>query len=249
MLKNLDTEFTTPVFVTFMGQAGFLFRFSNGTVVGVDLYLSDCCYRYVGFKRLMPYLVDPRELSLDLLICTHAHYDHFDPDSVPVLLSEPKTQMLAAYDVKEEAARLGLEEKKIRYIKERDIVGTCGITVEALPCDHGEDTPHAVGLLIKGDGRRIVIAGDTSFHEEYFTSEKLKGADLFIFPINGAYGNLNEEEGARAVGLLEPKLAVPCHYWNFAEHGGNPALFVDALAELGGTSTYELMRPGETITI
>lgn len=237
------------VAVTFMGQAGFIFRFSDGTEVGVDLYLSDCCYRYVGFKRLMPYLCSPRELSLDLLICTHAHYDHFDPDSVPILLSERKTKMLAAYDVKEEAERLNLEEKKITYIKVGDVVDICGIQVEAIPCDHGSETPHAVGLLIKGDDRRIVIAGDTSFHEEYFSSEKLKGADLFIFPINGAYGNLNEAEGARAVGLLEPKLAVPCHYWNFAEHGGNPALFEDELKKQGITSPHELMRPGETITI
>lgn len=235
--------------MTFMGQAGFIFRFSSGFSVGVDLYLSDCCYRYVGFKRLMPYLCDPRSLELDLLIATHAHYDHFDPDSVPILLSNNKTKLIAAYDVREEAERLSLESKRIRYIKNGDIAEEGEITIEALPCDHGKDTPHAIGLLIKGDGRRIVIAGDTSFHSEYFTSEKVKGADVFIFPINGAYGNLNESEGAEAVRLAEPKLAVPCHYWNFAEHGGNPRLFVDEMKRIDASSPYELMRPGETIQI
>ena len=48
---------------------------------------------------------------------------------------------------------------------------------------------------------------------------------MLILPINGAFGNLNSEEAAKVVSILKPKLAVPCHYWNFAEHGGDPQRF------------------------
>lgn len=235
--------------ITFMGQAGFIFQSSDGIRAGVDLYLSDCCERYFGFKRLMPYIADAASLDLDLLLCTHSHFDHFDPDSVPVILSNPKTRLIAAYDVKKEAKRLGLSKEKITYIKVGDSVTAGSFRIEAIPCDHGKDTPDAIGALLCADGKRVVIAGDTCFHKEYFTSEKVKGADLLILPINGAFGNLNEEEAARAVALAKPKLVIPCHYWNFAEHGGDPQKFAAALKKLAPDTAYLLMRPDETAYI
>ena len=66
--------------LTFAGQAGFILESADGYRLGVDLYLSNCCERYFGFKRLMPYLYDPLALELDAVVATHAHYDHFDPD-------------------------------------------------------------------------------------------------------------------------------------------------------------------------
>ncbi len=235
--------------LTFFGQAGFVIESPESVRVGVDLYLSDCCERYFGFKRLMPYIADAASLNLDVLTCTHAHYDHFDPDSVPIVLSNPKTRLVAAYDVRTEAERLGLKEEKITYIQEGDIITAGDIQIKAIPCDHGTETPHAIGLQICIQGKRIVIAGDTCFHEEYFTDEKVKGADVLILPINGAYGNLNEREAAEAVKLAKPKLAIPCHYWNFMEHGGNPATFVEELKKITSETSYLLMRPGETVEL
>ena len=70
-----------------------------------------------------------------------------------------------------------------------------------------------------------------------------------ILPINGEYGNLNEVEGARAVGVVKPKLAIPCHYWNFAEHGGNPNTFAQQMKSNCPEIKYNLMRIGETVKI
>lgn len=235
--------------ITFMGQAGFIFEAGDGTSVGVDLYLSDACYRYFGFKRLMPYIADAGSLDLDFIVSTHAHFDHFDPDSVPVLLSNSKTRMIAACDVKAEAERLGLDESKISYVKVGDSVEAGSVRLEAIECDHGEGTPDAVGILLEMDGKRIVIAGDTCFHEEYFSSEKVRGADILILPINGAYGNLNEIEAVKAVSIAKPTLAIPCHYWNFAEHGGDPEKFASEMQEKIPEVPYLLMRPGETFEI
>ncbi|MBQ4573802.1 MAG: MBL fold metallo-hydrolase [Clostridia bacterium] len=235
--------------LTFAGQAGFIIENSAGFRVGVDLYLSDCCSRYVGFKRLLPYLFDPLKLNLDLLIATHAHYDHFDPDAVPLIMSEPKTRLIAACDVEEEAKRLNLESDRITYLKENECFENEQTLLRAMPCDHGEGTPHAIGLLIETEGKRIYIAGDTCYREDYFLNPILKGVDLMIMPINGAFGNLNEYEGAKAAGVVSPKLTIPCHYWNFAEHGGNPGLFAAEMQEKYSDIPYLLMRPGETILL
>ena len=84
--------------ITFTGQAGFIIETTNGYRVGVDLYLSDCCNRLYGLKRLMPFVYNPSELDLDLLIATHEHEDHFDLDSVPVIMQNQKTKLLCASD-------------------------------------------------------------------------------------------------------------------------------------------------------
>ena len=103
------TSFATKVMTTkvdggnvgvfFLGQAGFLLITADGRLVAIDPYLSNCCERYFGFKRLMPKILEPDDLVLDTLLISHAHYDHFDPDSVPVLMSNGRTQMVAAKDV------------------------------------------------------------------------------------------------------------------------------------------------------
>lgn len=65
--------------VFFMGQAGVILKAPDNTLLAVDLYLSDCCERYFGFKRLMPKLVGVDDLRLDYVCATHAHFDHLIP--------------------------------------------------------------------------------------------------------------------------------------------------------------------------
>ncbi|MBP0989761.1 MAG: MBL fold metallo-hydrolase [Oscillospiraceae bacterium] len=233
--------------VSFAGQAGFIFETESGVKIGVDLYLSDCCFRYFGFKRLLPYIYDPSSLKLDYIVATHAHYDHFDPDSMPLLTSNGNTKLICALDCIPELERLNIPKTIATFIRPGDTVETPDFTLIAVPCDHGPQPPHAVGILLKIGGKKIYIAGDTAFRADNFSNPVLSNPDLFIFPINGAFGNMNEREGAEAAKIVNPKLAVPCHYWNFAEHGGNPQLFSNAMAST--KIAYSLMRPGETINI
>lgn len=234
------------VSLTFAGQAGFIFE-SDGIKIGIDLYLSDCCERFFGFKRLMPYVFEPSELDLDLLVATHAHYDHFDIDSIQQILENEKTKLVCACDIKAEADNLGLDSDKITYLKVGDVFVHGSVKIKAVSCDHGELAPDALGLLIEMGGKRIYIAGDTAYREDYFGALQFSGLDLLILPINGAFGNLNETEAADAAQIINPALTVPCHYWNFAEHGGNPMIFADAMNKKG--ISYVLMRIGEMISI
>lgn len=235
--------------LTYTGQAGFIIESAEGYRIGIDLYLSDCCERYFGFKRLMPYLYNPLELNLDLLIATHAHYDHFDPDAVPLIMSDKKVSLVAAADVIVEAEKLNLDNNRITYLKEGEVFQDGIVSIKAMPCDHGADTPDAIGLLITVNEKKIYIAGDTCYREEYFTSKELENIDVMIMPINGAFGNLNEVEGAKAASLVNPKLAIPCHFWNFAEHGGNPNIFAEEMRNKYSNTKFILMRGGETIEL
>ena len=235
--------------LTFAGQAGFILETAGGCRVGIDLYLSDCCNRLYGLKRLMPFVFDPEDLDLDLLVATHEHEDHFDPDSIPVIMKTEKTHLLCAPDCKKPAGELGLPSQRITYFTVGEAFEKDGVKITAMPCDHGDEAPEAIGLYIEADGKRIYVAGDTCFRQDYFTNPTLAGVDVLIMPINGAFGNLNEYEGARAAGIIKPALAIPCHFWNFAQHFGSPHLFMNEMDEKYPDIPYNLMRVGETVEV
>jgi len=237
------------VAVFWLGQAGFIFKTANGTLIGVDLYLSNCCERFFGFKRLMPYLLNPKDIEFDLIITTHAHYDHFDIDAIQTLLDNQKSELIATVDCLSECEKLGIDNKKITYIQRNDKLTKHDIEIHAMPCDHGELAPDAIGILLNIIGKRIYITGDTCYREDLFANGELKNCDLLILPINGAFGNLNEKESCDAAKLLTPKLTVPCHYWNFKEHGGNPNLFTENFDKVCLNMQCTIMRMGECIVL
>lgn len=233
----------------FTGQAGFIVYYNDATI-GIDLYLSDSVERYDGYKRLSPKIIMPHELSLDMLIATHAHYDHFDPDSVPQLLSNRKTKLLAAYDCKQECRKLGIEDEAIIYVRPGDIMDDDAIKIEFVYCDHGESAPDAVGVIFNINGKNIYITGDTCLRLEKM-KEMIHGRtiDVLIAPINGAFGNMNEYDVVKLCKAIKPKLVIPCHYWMFAQHHGDPGLFVDILKQELLDQNYALMRVGELIYV
>ncbi len=235
---------TGEVGVFFLGQAGFVLKTPAGELIAVDPYLSDCCERYFGFKRLMPHILGADEVIFDYLVASHAHFDHFDPDSVPTLLGNGKTRFVGAKDTAAECERLGIKDD-LTFISVGDKVEMGGATLTAVRCDHGADTPHALGLLFEIEGKRIYMMGDTAYRPEWLDDEAIKGVDLLILPINGAFGNLNSEQAAKVVAALAPKLAVPCHYWNFAQHYGSPYEFMTEMEKNCPDIPYTLMRQGE----
>ena len=99
-------------------------------------------------------------------------------------------------------------------------------------------------------GKRILETGDTSLHldwkEEYLKAGAL---DVLIAPINGAYGNLNEQENVDLTTALKPKLTVPCHFGMFASHGGHPGLWKELLEQQLPNQAYKLFTMGEGIEI
>lgn len=235
--------------VFFMGQAGFLLKSPSGCLLGVDLYLSNCCERYFGFKRLMPQLLLPGELVLDALVASHAHYDHFDVDSVPMLLSAPKTHLYTAADGVTECERLGIPREKYTVLHREKPIRAGDFTILPVDCDHGELAPDALGLYISCGEKAVYLAGDTCFREDLARRMSRLPITLAAAPINGAFGNMNSEEAARFFDIVRPKLCVPCHYWNFAQHMGDPNAFIEAMGRLPSPPAYLLMYPGEEICL
>ena len=109
----------------------------------------------------------------------------------------------------------------------------------------GKETTQSFPNVSK-DGKRVFFAGDTCLRldrtEEILSDGEI---DVMIAPINGAYGNLNEQDCARLSKAVQPHLTIPCHYGMFASHGGDPGVFRRCMQEECPENAYLLMQMGE----
>lgn len=235
------------------GQAGFIIKSRSGQLLGIDLYLSDCVERLegsIGFKRLLPRILLPCEVEFDCLIATHPHFDHFDFDSVPELMSGGRTRLFASTECEGLVKELRMTNDGITYVRPGDTCECGDFRLHFVSCDHGSGAPDAVGVMVEVDGKLIYEAGDTCLRLDRADEYKAFGAlDVMIAPINGAFGNMNEEDCARLAEALCPKLTVPCHYGMFATHGGSPGLFMEAMKQHCPALAYTIMTQGEVMAI
>ena len=235
--------------IRFIGGAGYMIR-HGGRTIGLDLYLTDSCRRNGtdSFKRLVPCPVRPENLRLDAILASHEHGDHFDIGSVPQLMeNNPAAMLFGPISVLETADQIGVDLRRTRCVQRGESLSVCDTTVTATYCDHGEDSPHAVGFLIDVSGKRLFFVGDCRYSDTW--SEEVGDigkVDFMMVPINGAYGNPDAVQAAKMVAAIDPLIAVPCHYWLFREHGGDPAQFEKACDELGILPSVRFLAVGES---
>ena len=248
MLDFATNVLTTPgpcLFAT--GQAGFIVKSSSGQLLAIDLYLSNCVERiegHKGFKRLLPQILSPSDLTFDVVIATHPHLDHYDIDAVPEMMSKG-SHMFCSVDCEKLNKQLLMDyyNDSITYVKSGDhhLAGDFDITF--VNCDHGQGAPDAVGVVVKADGKTIYEVGDSCLRLDRI-SEIQQPLDVLISPINGLYGNMGSEETATLAGALKPGITIPCHYGMFASHGGDLKQFYDVMNEKN--LPVLLMQQGES---
>ena len=230
-----------------LGQAGFVFKTAAGMIVYLDPYLSDAAERLHGFKRLSLPPIAAAEVRADLIVFTHEHADHLDPDALPIIVRNNPTcrfagpagcdEGLAAAGVLA-ANRLNLEAHK-RY----DVDGAA---IHTAPADHGDLSATALCLLLEFDGIRVLCTGDTAFRPELLKPLYDVHPDLMLPCINGAFGNMSHVNAAMLVQQHKPRRAIPCHFGMFAEHGAaDPAGFMHACRQFCPEVNAAALKPGE----
>lgn len=230
-----------------VGQAGFIIKSNSGQLLAIDLYLSECVERVegnVGFKRLLPKILSPFELGFDAVVCTHSHRDHFDMDAVPEMLSNGRTKLFCSIGCRNliQTLQMGHHKSKIAFVSPMESYDVGDFHIEFVNCDHGTGAPDAVGVVVKVDGKTIYETGDTCLRLDR-VDEIPKPLDVLIAPINGAFGNLDEEECSILAEHLKPKVTIPCHYGMFASHHGDVGKFYDVMTEK--QLPFLLMQQGE----
>ena len=170
---------------------------------------------HAGFRVEGPPTVylDPFQVSggpeADLILITHDHYDHCDPDSVR-RVAGPGTVVLAG-----PGCGPKLRGLSVREVRPGDELEVKGVRVRAVPAYnvrperlrfHPREKGY-VGFVVELSGVKVYHAGDTDLIPEM---EGLQ-PDVALLPVSGTYV-MDAEEAARAVELIRPRLAVPMHY-------------------------------------
>lgn len=152
-----------------------------------------------------PWKIKTNLPKADLILITHAHYDHCSFEDV-AKIKKPQTLILAPPDC---AKELGLALTKVEPNMKLEAAGVDIETVAAYNLNKSfhPKSNNWVGYIVTVNGVRIYHSGDSDFIPEM---NKVK-ADIVFVPVGGTY-TMNASEAAKLVNTIKPAIAVPMHY-------------------------------------
>jgi L-ascorbate 6-phosphate lactonase len=234
--------------VFWLGQAGFVFKTHDGRVIYLDPYLTDSVERLVGFIRLMPAVVAPDEVRADAVLITHHHEDHLDVDALPVIARRTRARFVAPATSVKKLGELGIDRTRVTEVHPGSSASLGFCTAHAVFADHGEMAPDAIGFVLDFGFVRVYVTGDTAYRPDRMAPAFAMKPQLVIPVINGAYGNLGARDAAALTRDTGARVCIPCHFWTFVEHGGDPAAFLAACKETAPASRVVLLPQGGCYT-
>jgi L-ascorbate 6-phosphate lactonase len=257
---------SVQVELTWLGQAGFLIRGPRATVL-VDAFLSE------RPDRTVPPVLAPGTLTgVDLVLCTHEHWDHFDAPAVAaVLAASPGARLVLPAPITDQAAAAGIDPARVIGGVPGTPVEVDGCTVHPVPACHGIDVADAYGFAPPGqhghrylgyvldlDGMRVFHAGDTLWYEGMAGTLRELGVELALLPINGrdpvreranVVGNMDHREAALLSAEAGVRVLVPMHYEMFAGNRGYPSHLVDVVLTEGLELAVLVPRHGRPVVV
>jgi len=232
--------------IVWLCQAGFLIKTSDNKIIAVDPYLSHFGEEKMNFKRMSPIIIEPKDLDVDIYLITHNHFDHLDPVTVKEVGEKYNPKFYGPCSCLAEMKTLGVNTDNTTLMetaKKESI--TENISIKGVYADHGEKEPHAIGYWLVVDDINIYITGDTGFRPDMMYSVKNEAPDVFIPPINGAFGNLDYRDSVKLADYCGAKHMIPCHFWTFFQHLGNPELIDIEIEKQGVNTVVDYISPGE----
>ncbi len=233
-----------------LGQAGFVFKSAGGARILLDAYLSNGVERAFGFKRLSLAPIRAEEVRAEWVVSSHEHLDHMDLDALPIIAAKnPGCRFAGPRSCTEGFDACGIPAARRVPLAAGANVSLDGVLVRAIAADHGTLSPDALSLLFDFGGTSVFFTGDTALRLERVRPFFDRRPDVLLPCINGAFGNMDAREAATLAGALGPRIAFPCHFWMFKEHGGDPEAFVRACAESRPPVQVRLATPGAGVLV
>lgn len=245
-LRDLDLTAGT-VALWWLGQAGFAVR-AAGLVVLLDPFLAPMA------ERLYPPAFDPEDAAgIDLVACSHEHYDHLDLASLPAIArASPQARFIVPRPLVDAVAAAGVPRARLIGAQPGEAIRLDGVTVHPVPARHGVGMLDAysfgtelsgglyryLGYVLDDGCLRLYHAGDTVVFPGMAERLRELRVEIALLPINGRdhfresagiVGNLDHREAAALAADAGADVLVPMHYDMFPENQGYPAHLVDVV--------------------
>ena len=181
-----------------------------------------------------PYVLPANPKKADLILITHDHYDHCDPDKVKQI-QKSDTVIVTTPDC---ARKL---TGNIKSIRPGQSVTIGDIAIRAVPAYNLGKQFHPkasgwVGFVFKVSGTTFYIAGDTDFIPEM---SGLK-PDIALLPIGGKF-TMDIDQAVEATFSIDPKIVVPMHYDTFGGIEADPNEFKEKVNDRNPAIRVEIL--------
>jgi len=224
---------------TFVGHATHIFDISGKQIVVDPFFTSNPMTD-----------VSADSVAADYILVSHGHFDHIE-DTVAMAKRTGAT-VIANFEIVAWLQKQGVAENNCHP---QHIGGGFNYDfgrVKLTIAHHGSGLPdgsyggNPAGFLISAEGKNIYLACDTAL----FSDMKLygeQGIDLFVPPIGDNF-TMGPDDALKAVQLVQPRLAVPCHYntWPWIEQDAKKWA---KLVESASNAKVAVMQAGEALEI
>jgi len=247
----------------YLGQEGFLFK-NNDTYILIDPYLSDYvdrhCSQLVKWERLYQPPISSRELDfIDLVVCTHSHYDHADPYTLSeIAKASPNAVFVAPIPILKNLESYGIAEDRLIGARADEPIIYKGSKIIPIPAAHeqlhrdNDGNFFELGYIIENEAGRFFHAGDMCLYEGL--EERLENISVAFLPINGRdyyrnsldiIGNFTAEEAIILSKRIGAQLLVPMHYDLYEINRVSATTYINSLERLSPAQKTHLFTPGE----
>ena len=194
--------------ITWISQAGLLFE-HNGKVIMVDPYLSDSVGKIDSTKhRRVPVPEELFEVKPDVIIFTHDHLDHYDPETIERFIGKDTAiTVLSPTSVYKEVRKFGGRNNYVVF-DPRTSWTEYGIRFSSVKAVHSD--PYAIGVIIDDGNKKYYVTGDTLYNDDIFDDIPNDVYAIFL-PINGVGNNMNMTDAKRFCERVSPRFVVPMH--------------------------------------
>ncbi len=166
-----------------------------------------------GEKKIYvdPFQMREEPRDADFILITHDHHDHFSPEDIAKVRKD-STLLIVPEAMLRKAEQESGFISNIYPVKPETFHEIEGLTFDTIPSYNNLKPFHPksagwIGYLLRINGKRIYIAGDTSLTKD---AKEVK-CDIALVPIGGTY-TMDVKKAAELINIIRPEIAVPVHY-------------------------------------
>lgn len=221
--------------VYFVGNATVIIRYAGFTILTEPNFLHRGDHVHLGYgmtatRRTEPAITMEELPSLDFVLLSHMHEDHFDREVERKL--DRKLPIITTPHAAADLVSKGFRAAKALNTWEPLIVtkGEARVRVRAMPGAHGSGVvakmlPPVMGSLLEFEDSRgevafcLYITGDTMLIDELEEiGRRFPDIDLALLHLGGTmfYGlmmiTMDPAQGIEVLKMVKPRTAIPIHY-------------------------------------